>query len=305
MRSLRMLAFAVSSTLALSACGNSAPSTAGLADLAGNAASLAGAAFVTGTAKAAQASPGTGDWAARKGGTPTGDAAAVAQRWVQLTAARAGDLDPVLVNGAGLTLYRFDKDNANPSKATCNGDCAAKWPPVTVKPGGRIFIAGVARKKVGVVKRDDGRLQITVGGWPVYRFAQDTEPGDTKGQGIGDTWFGVRPDGGKAGVESPAEPPAEQASVPAKRVVLFDRRSFNVFDDTASSQVIEGRTGCVNATTPGTASSIAFDGLVKVWSGPDCTGESKQLGALDAENVGGIADLRDIGFDNRIGSVKL
>ncbi|WP_211277898.1 hypothetical protein [Couchioplanes caeruleus] len=265
--------------------------------------------LVTGTAASSQALRGTGDWAAPKGGAPTGETATVAQKWVQLTAARAGNLNPVLVNGAGLTLYRFDQDTAKPSKSTCNGDCAAKWPPVTVKPGGRIFLAGVHKSKVGVVKRDDGRLQVTVGGWPVYRFAKDTAPGDTKGQGVGGTWFGVRPDGKKAGVDEAGEtPPSGDGggrNVPAKRVVLFSARSFNVFDKNAKSQLIEGKTGCVDATAPGTASSIVFDGLVKIWSGPGCTGQSKELGALDAENVGGIADLREIGFDNRIGSVKL
>ncbi|MFC3383407.1 hypothetical protein [Couchioplanes azureus] len=292
----------MSGALLLSACGStsSVPAAAPVAALAD---------LVTGTAESSQALRGTGDWAAPKGGTPTGEAATVSQKWVQLTAARAGDLDPVLVNGAGLTLYRFDQDTAKPSKSTCNGDCAAKWPPVTVKPGGRIFLAGVQKSKVGVVKRDDGRLQVTVGGWPVYRFAKDTAPGDTKGQGVGGTWFGVRPDGKKAGVDEAGEtpPPGDGGgrNVPAKRVVLFSARSFNVFDKHAQSQLIEGKRGCVDATAPGTASSIVFDGLVKIWSGPGCTGQSKELGALDAENVGGIADLREIGFDNRIGSVKL
>ncbi|MEV6601641.1 hypothetical protein AB0M36_33020 [Actinoplanes sp. NPDC051346] len=298
---LSFAAVAVTGALLLSACGSATPGpaaapVAALADL------------VTGTAKSSQALRGTGDWAAPKGGTPTGEAATVAQKWVQLTAARAGDLNPVLVNGAGLTLYRFDQDTAKPSKSTCNGDCAAKWPPVTVKPNGKIFVAGVPKSKVGVVKRDDGRLQVTVAGWPVYRFAKDTAPGDTKGQGVGGTWFGIRPDGKKAGVDEGSEPaPGDGAgrNVPAKRVVLFGARSFNVFDETANSQKIEGKTGCVDATEPGTASSIVFDGLVKIWSGPGCTGKSKELGAVDAENVGGIADLREIGFDNRIGSVKL
>ncbi|GAA2518362.1 hypothetical protein Ahu01nite_074820 [Winogradskya humida] len=298
----------------------------------------AGLAMQAGTAKTSNAAAGTGDWAAPKGGVVTGDAAEEAQKWVQLTATRLEGLGKILVNGAGLTLYRFDEDTAKPSKATCNGECAAKWPPVTVKAGGKIFIAGVAKKDVGVVKRDDGALQVTVKGWPVYRFAKDVKAGDAKGQGVGDTWFGVRPDGGKAGVEAtePTTAPEQgndqqgndqqgneqgdqqgneqeqgdkQESIPAKRVVLFSGFSFNVFDDDAGSQVIEPATapdgGCVNALDPGTASSIAFDGLVKVWTGADCTGESKELGAVDAENVGGIADLRDIDFNNKIQSVKL
>ncbi|WP_306208561.1 hypothetical protein [Actinoplanes sp. RD1] len=318
MRTLTISAIAMAGTLLLAGCGGDpAPQQrAAEAPAQGGTGGGAGALNTTiGTAKTSKAQPGTGDWAAPNGGNLRAVDVEKADNWVQLTAARAGALDPVLVNGAGLTLYRFDEDSADPPTATCNGECATTWPPVTVEADGKIFIAGVAEEKVGVVRRDDGRLQVTVGGWPVYRFAKDTEAGDTKGQGVKGTWFGITPDGGKAGeAEAPAEEdPAEQsAQTPAgsaKRVVLFGGRNFNVFDDAASSQVIEAGSapdgGCVNAIDAKTASSIAFDGLVKVWDGPDCTGESQELGAVNAEFVGGIADLRDIDFDNRIASVKI
>jgi len=38
----------------------------------------------------------------------------------------------------------------------------------------------------------------TVGGWPLYTFAQDQVPGDVNGQGIksfGGTWWAVSPSG--------------------------------------------------------------------------------------------------------------
>ncbi|MFC3452822.1 hypothetical protein [Amycolatopsis speibonae] len=123
---------------------------------------------------------------------------ALARKWLQLKASRAGDLDPVVVNGADLTLYRFDKDTAEPSKPTCDGDRAKTWPPVLVTPGSKVFLAGIKKSAVGTVMRDDGSLQLTVGGWPAYRFAKDTKPGDTLGQGVGGTWFGLAPDGRKA-----------------------------------------------------------------------------------------------------------
>ncbi|WP_235039286.1 COG4315 family predicted lipoprotein [Kibdelosporangium aridum] len=46
-------------------------------------------------------------------------------------------------SGIGLTLYRFDDDDANPSKSVCNGECAATWPPVTVERGTKVFIARI------------------------------------------------------------------------------------------------------------------------------------------------------------------
>ncbi|MDW6061985.1 hypothetical protein SAZ11_33130 [Streptomyces sp. FXJ1.4098] len=146
--------------------------------------------FRSGTAKQGGAAPKTGDWAGS--GTPK------ARKWVQLSAGRAGALNPVVVNGAGFTLYRFDKDTAMPSKSNCEGACATTWPPVLIAPGGKIFVAGVKPSTIGVIKRADGTRQVTINGWPVYRFSKDAKPGDTNGQGVGGTWFGVTPDGQKA-----------------------------------------------------------------------------------------------------------
>ncbi|MFD0447742.1 hypothetical protein ACFQ10_43930 [Streptomyces indonesiensis] len=48
---------------------------------------------------------------------------------------------------------------------------------------------------MGSVTRADGTKQLTLAGWPVYRFAGDNKPGDTKGQGVGGTWNALAPDG--------------------------------------------------------------------------------------------------------------
>ncbi|MFI1401129.1 hypothetical protein [Streptomyces sp. NPDC020681] len=184
--------------------------------------------LLRGTAKTNNAQPMTGDWA-NKPGEPT--VTPVAKKWVQLTASRAGNLSPVVVNGAGFTLYRFDKDAASPSKSNCNGDCAVTWPPVVVAPGGKIFINGLTKSDVGVVKRDDGNLQVTIGGWPVYRFSKGLKPGDTNGQGVGGTWFGVTPDGQKAdqpaGDDTADDTGGDQnADGKSERAVLFDDVNF-------------------------------------------------------------------------------
>jgi predicted lipoprotein with Yx(FWY)xxD motif len=100
--------------------------------------------------------------------------------------------------GGPVSLHRFDKDTADPSKSTCNDACAVKWPPVTIEEGGNVYLAGVNPKEVGAIRRDDGQVQITVGGWPVYRFSGDSTPGDLNGQGVGGTWFAVGPTGNKA-----------------------------------------------------------------------------------------------------------
>jgi predicted lipoprotein with Yx(FWY)xxD motif len=116
--------------------------------------------------------------------------------WVQLSAVTSPQLStPYLININQATLYRFDGDNGDPTHSHCNDACAAKWPPVTIKQGGNVYLAGVDRDAVGAIRRDDGQVQITVGGMPVYRFAGDMKPGDLNGQGVGGTWFAAGPKG--------------------------------------------------------------------------------------------------------------
>jgi predicted lipoprotein with Yx(FWY)xxD motif len=110
------------------------------------------------------------------------------------------ELGPIVVDAQGFTLYRFDKDTANPSASNCNGECAAAWPPVLTSGKWKdVSLSGVAKENVGFIERADGTCQLTIGGWPVYRYAKDTKPGDVLGQGVGGTWFAVTPDGKKAG----------------------------------------------------------------------------------------------------------
>ncbi|MET9725982.1 SCO0930 family lipoprotein [Streptomyces zaomyceticus] len=109
-------------------------------------------------------------------------------------------LGSVVVDAKGFTLYRFDNDTASPSTSACAGDCAKTWPPV---PAGSTEPGGVDASRVGSLKRADGVEQLTIAGWPVYRFAKDTAPGQTNGQGVGGTWFAVTPDGKKAGAQQP------------------------------------------------------------------------------------------------------
>ncbi|MEU7009074.1 hypothetical protein [Streptomyces sp. NPDC046332] len=275
-------AVTTAAALLLTACGGTEDKASGkpagsAATGSGNAAPGTGASefdFLSGTAKQNNAQPKTGDWA---------NAPGKPQKWVQLSAARAGALDPVVVNGAGFTLYRFDNDTAKPSRSTCNDACATTWPPVVVAPGGRIFIDGVKKSDVGVVKRDDGNLQVTIGGWPVYRFAKDLRPGDTKGQGVGGTWFGVTPDGGKAGGSAPTGGNSS--------VTLSDEKNFG-----DPSEGLAG-TGCQNVGRNDRASSLQASGTVKIWTEKDCKGTAKSVS-------GSIADLGSIGFDDTISSVR-
>lgn len=116
----------------------------------------------------------------------------------ELTTAVAPGLGAVLTDGEGLTLYRFDGDRPAPSRSTCDDTCALRRPPL-LADSANFGVQGVERRLVGTVTRADGRLQATVAGLPLYRFADDVLCGEAKGHTFDGAWFASRPDGTKAG----------------------------------------------------------------------------------------------------------
>jgi predicted lipoprotein with Yx(FWY)xxD motif len=165
-RLLPLVGLAAAAAVALSACGTSAA--------------------ITGTPSPVPVAPAAAPVAPA---APAGPA---------LTASPTDALGTVVVDATGFTLYRFDKDKPKPSKSTCVAACADKWPPVLADSVDAVTLDGVDRAAVGTVKRPDGKVQLTIGGWPVYRFTGDKAAGDTTGQGVGKTWFAVTPAGKKA-----------------------------------------------------------------------------------------------------------
>jgi predicted lipoprotein with Yx(FWY)xxD motif len=154
---------------------------------------VAAAALVSGCSSG---SGGTTGYEAPK--PPADPAAATSDVGTILSANSTAKLGTVVVDGQGFTLYRFDKDTAKPPVSNCAGECAQKWPPVLATPGTPLTVEGVAQDAVGTINRPDGSIQLTLGGWPVYRYSGDPQPGATTGQGVGGTWAAVTPEGGKA-----------------------------------------------------------------------------------------------------------
>lgn len=110
------------------------------------------------------------------------------------------DLGPILTDADGHTLYLFTNDAANES--SCTGDCAQSWPPLTVENEGELVAGDGVEGELGTITRDDGSLQVTIDGVPLYHFAGDAAPGDLNGQEMGGVWFAVAPDGQQAGSSS-------------------------------------------------------------------------------------------------------
>lgn len=109
--------------------------------------------------------------------------------------AQSTSLGSILVDSQGRTVYVFANDKAN--KSTCNGACAAQWPPVTAPSPVPASGPGVTGA-LGATTRSDGKRQLTVAGHPVYTFSGDSAAGQTHGQGItlnGGLWTVVTPAG--------------------------------------------------------------------------------------------------------------
>jgi len=111
-------------------------------------------------------------------------------------AAQNPRLGHIVIDGEGFTLYRFDEDTASPSTTTCYDECATTWPPVLTR--NKIVYTGIDNTLLGTTTREDGSLQVTLNGWPLYRFSGDTEPGQINGEAVGGVWFTAAPDGTKA-----------------------------------------------------------------------------------------------------------
>ena len=114
-----------------------------------------------------------------------------------LNVSETPDFGSILVNGDGLSLYVFMQDAQGAGVSSCTGDCAVEWPPL-VSLGSPVAGTGVDAAMLSTITRDDGTLQVTYNGRPIYLFEEDAAPGDTNGQGLeefGGLWFLVSPAG--------------------------------------------------------------------------------------------------------------
>ncbi|MGW6950740.1 SCO0930 family lipoprotein [Streptomyces xanthophaeus] len=184
---------------------------------------------------------------------PAADAVAAAGPAGQLAVSADDKLGPVLNDSAGLTLYRFDKDTAKPPKSNCDGDCAKTWP--VVAAGDATAAAGMDPALLGEVVRSDGSKQLTVAGWPAYRFNKDTKAGDVNGQGVGGVWFAFAPDGKKAAPAAPAAPAASAApDAPAGGGAAESGAGLSVVKDPKlGDHIVDGKGMTVYRFKPDTA----------------------------------------------------
>ena len=124
-------------------------------------------------------------------GSPSAVASQVTDAVVAVST--SGDLGEFLVDAEGRTLYVFLNDS--PGTSVCEAECATNWPPATLGEGAALAAGDGVSAQLGTLERDDGTVQLTLEGWPLYRYAGDAAPGDATGEGVGGVWFVARADG--------------------------------------------------------------------------------------------------------------
>ncbi|HUF12414.1 MAG TPA: hypothetical protein VMN78_04875 [Longimicrobiales bacterium] len=90
-----------------------------------------------------------------------------------------------LTDGDGRALYVLENET---EPDACVDACATEWPPFTAQPGGEPMASGAQQDLIGTVDRPDGTTQIAYDGQPLYYYAEDAAPGETKGQDVTDEW---------------------------------------------------------------------------------------------------------------------
>jgi predicted lipoprotein with Yx(FWY)xxD motif len=112
---------------------------------------------------------------------------ATASRLMKTEVTPAGQ---VLANPHGMTVYYYSEDKPGSGTSACTGACAREWPPVIAPVR---IPAGVRMPgPLGSIALPDGRRQLTINGYPIYRYAGDKRPGQASGNGIGGKWHVIK-----------------------------------------------------------------------------------------------------------------
>lgn len=122
-------------------------------------------------------------------------------------------LGQVLVDAAGRMLYLFMPERGG--HVVCIASCTTTWLPLlapgTAPPSSATPLPG----QLDVIDRPDGGRQVTYDEWPLYRFADDRQPGQALGERAGGEWFAVPVDG-SSGLPTPTPLPPPAAAPPVQ-----------------------------------------------------------------------------------------
>jgi predicted lipoprotein with Yx(FWY)xxD motif len=122
------------------------------------------------------------------GGSEAGSGDAGNAKKIKLKAVKSAGRS-ILATSTGHTLYSLSAEKNGKFVCTKASGCLALWHPLMVPKGATL----TGPVKLGTINRPEGGTQATYHGLPLYSFAADTKPGQTKGQGLKDvgTWHAV------------------------------------------------------------------------------------------------------------------
>lgn len=99
------------------------------------------------------------------------------------------DNSDVLTNSQGKTLYTANVEKGG--QIMCTGQCTSFWMPAEGSAAQAKTAAADLNLNIGVVKRPDGKDQLTVAGKPLYSFTQEGA-GKLTGNGFQDAFNGTQ-----------------------------------------------------------------------------------------------------------------
>lgn len=134
-----------------------------------------------------------------------------------LRVSKVGGLGSIVIDRGLHTAYVFSEDSGK--KSSCHDACATRWPPMITETN-PIARDGIDASKLGTTEREDGSLQVTYAGHPIYNYLGDWAAAEANGNDINDfggKWHVIGPDG-------------EELPAPAKGAggVIFGARGVEV-----------------------------------------------------------------------------
>jgi predicted lipoprotein with Yx(FWY)xxD motif len=130
--------------------------------------------------------------------------------------------EKIVVDAHGRTLYVLSPETAH--HLLCkSSECLKAWPPLSVHSRKVKLTTGPGvHGRLGILRRGDGMLQVTLAGLPLYRFSGDSAKGAANGEGIksfGGTWHVIAAATDAAPAQAPTptstEPTPGYSSTPA------------------------------------------------------------------------------------------
>jgi predicted lipoprotein with Yx(FWY)xxD motif len=121
------------------------------------------------------------------GGSASSGASSGGSTASTLSTRQLSGVGTALVNQSGATVYTPDQETGG--KIHCTAACLSFWTPVTVSSTVKPTAPGGVTGTIGTIQRpDNGQMQVTFDGKPLYTFRLDHAPGEAHGQNFMDSF---------------------------------------------------------------------------------------------------------------------